>query len=187
MTPELLELEANTPGWLHPGEGEMLAKYAQDRFCVEIGSYCGKSTLWIASTALHVVSIDPHRGNPEMAPGRECHHPDVWDDEIGAVDSTPALRRTLRRSGLEPKVSVVAAPSGTVAGWWNQHIGFLFIDGSHDAPDPVLDFNDWHSHVNGFIAFHDTPIPAVADACRAALAAGWQLVDSVASLKVFGR
>ena len=121
-----------------------------------------------------------------MAPGRECHHPDVWDHEIGAVDSTPAFRRTLWKAGFEDKVTVVCAkahlPSEIII-----VPEFVFIDGSHDGDDPLWDYLHHTNPPPEFLAFHDTPIPAVAAACRRAEADGWVMVDAVGSLKVYGR
>lgn len=189
MTPELLELEAATPGWLHPGEGEMLAEYATDRFAIEIGSYCGKSTLWIGSTARHVISIDPHRGNPEMQPGRDCHHPKTWDDELGMTDSLPALRRTMHKAGMVDKVTVIGAPSTRVAPWLSIDAGFVFIDGSHDGPDPLNDYTTFGRPLSpgAVLAFHDCPIPAVGAAIAGAEADGFHQIDAVGSLRVFER
>lgn len=44
-------------GFLSPKEGELLAEYATGKTCLEIGTYCGLSSICIAQTAtrLHVV------------------------------------------------------------------------------------------------------------------------------------
>lgn len=177
-----------TPGWLLDGEGEMLAHYAGGRFVVEIGSYCGKSTLWIASTAAHVVSIDPHRGNPEMAPGQDCHHPEVWDDEVNSIDSAPFLRRTLYRAGLEHKVTVICADANQVTRFMGPPAdGMTFIDGNHNGTGPMKDYKNWAPDT-GVLAFHDSAIPAVRDAVAQARLDGWTQVEQVGdSLKVFTR
>jgi MMP 1-O-methyltransferase len=192
MNPELLDLEANTLGWLLPGEGEMLADYARRSPgpIVEIGSYCGKSTIWIGDAAEHlVVSIDPHYGNPEMAPGQDCHHPDVWDDENGTIDTVRALRSTLRRAGLQDKVTVVCGYSLKVADWWTTPVGMVFIDGDH-GPAAIDDFHAWQDFIlpGGFLAFHDTAVPGVAIAVQHAKDEGWVELASVdGCLRVFTR
>lgn len=186
MTPELLELEAVTPGWLHPGEGETLAKWATGRLCVEIGSYCGKSTLWVASTAQHVISIDPHRGNPEMAPGHDCHHPEVWDHETQTIDSAPGLRRTLWKAQLDPYVTVICQDANIVAPWIDAPIGFVFVDGNHAGDGPLNDYRSWGPKTD-IIAFHDSDIGFVKTAWEAAQADGFTLAEHVQSLRVFTR
>lgn len=192
MTPDLLQLEAETLGWLLPGEGAMLADYASRAPgpIVEIGSYCGKSTIWIGDASPHqVISIDPHYGNPEMAPGQDCHHADVWDDKLGSINTVNALRSTLRRAGLERKVAVIAARSLDVASWWTTPLGMVFIDGDH-GPGAIDDLHAWQSHImdGGFLAFHDTAVPGVAIAVEQAKDAGWAELDSVdGCLRVFGR
>ena len=192
MTPDLLQLEAETLGWLLPGEGAMLAHYAAAAPgpIVEIGSYCGKSTIWIGDAAQHqVISIDPHYGNPEMAPGQDCHHPEVWDDTLGSINTVNALRSTLRSAGLEQNVAVVCAKSLAVAEWWTTPLGMVFIDGDH-GPAAIDDFHAWQGHImdDGYLAFHDTVVPGVAVAVEQAKDAGWIELDSVDScLRVFSR
>jgi predicted O-methyltransferase YrrM len=156
---------------------------------VEIGSFAGKSTVCIADAVDHLVSIDPHHGNPEMQKGRECFVAEAWDEADGVVDSLPLLRRTLRRAGLEHKVTCIAALSTEVAAWWSAPIGFLFIDGDH-GPGVADDYRDWSPHLtdDAVLALHDTAIPAVAEVCAQALRDGWQLVDNIGNcLRVFTR
>ncbi len=166
----------DVPGWLYPEEGPLLAEWGSRStgILVEIGSFAGKSTLWIASKAQHqVVSIDPHTGNEEMQKGRECFMPEAWDEEDQVVDSLPLLRRNLRHGGAT-NVTIICATSDTVAEWWNAPIGFLFIDGNH-GPQVQTDYRNWAKHLteDGILAFHDTAIPAIAEACRMATADGW--------------
>ena len=50
-------------GWLSVTEGEALAKYAEGKECLEIGSYKGKSSYYIAETAKSLVCIDSFRSD----------------------------------------------------------------------------------------------------------------------------
>ena len=183
-----LEVSNTTPGWLLDGEAEMLHHYARG-LAVEIGSFAGKSTVAIAAAADHVVSIDPHHGNPEMQQGRECFIPEAYDEADGVVDSLPLLRRTLRRAGVADKVTCIAALSGEVAKWWAAPIDFLFIDGDHG--DGVKDdYRNWSPFLadGAVLAFHDTDVPAVAGAVSMAVADGWTLADQVGGcLRVYVR
>jgi predicted O-methyltransferase YrrM len=169
------DVEAATFGYLHPGEGEALAEWAarSPGPIVEIGSYCGKSTLWLAQGSQPVISVDHHRGNPEMQKGRECFHEAVWDEETQAVDSAPEIRRTLHRAGLEHRVTVIAAPSEQVAAWWTTPIGMLFIDGDHfDTPHDYAMWSPWLLP-DSILAFHDTAIHEIHATIGTAIADGW--------------
>jgi len=183
-----LEVSNAAPGWLLDGEAEMLHHYAHG-FAVEIGSFAGKSTVCIADAADHLVSIDPHHGNPEMQPGNDCFVPEAWDDADGVLDSLPLLRRTLRKAGVEHKVTCVAAFSTEVAKWWDAPIDFLFIDGDH-GPAVAHDYADWSPFLTdgAVLAFHDTAVTHVAKTVQAAEADGWQVAAQVGGcLKVLTR
>ena len=90
---------------------------------VEVGSYCGRSTLWLGSVAVEcegtVVTVDHHRGSAETQPGWEHHDPDVVDDRVGLMDTLPFLRTTLHDAGLEDHVIAVVGRSATVAAIWS--------------------------------------------------------------------
>ncbi len=45
--PNSLELP-DVRGWLNDDEGRLLAKYAEGKRVLEVGSYCGRSTIWMA-------------------------------------------------------------------------------------------------------------------------------------------
>ena len=67
------QLAADTKGWLHPEEGPTLRRYAAatEGPYLELGTYCGKSTLWIGAAARTngtvLFTVDHHRGSPEMS------------------------------------------------------------------------------------------------------------------------
>lgn len=54
--PEWMQIE----GWLTLAEGTKLQELAKGAAVLEIGSYCGRSTVCMAETAASIVSIDPH-------------------------------------------------------------------------------------------------------------------------------
>lgn len=158
-------------GFLDPDEGRALAADAitlvSGGACVEIGSYCGKSSLYIGS-ALKAVggrlfAVDHHRGSEENQPGWEYHDAELWDDEAGAMDTLPHLRRTLRRAGLEETVIPVVGRSAAIADVWRAPISFLFIDGGHTMEAALNDYRLWTPHIipGGILAIHDVfPNPA---------------------------
>jgi predicted O-methyltransferase YrrM len=189
-----IALAKTTLGYLHDSEGRALERYALecDGPFVEIGSFVGKSTIWIGAAAeareTVVYAIDPHHGNPECQPGRECFIEGTVDPRTGRVDTLPLLRDTLERAGLADVVIPVAGSSITVGQWWETQVGFVFVDGDHDG-GVRDDERIWHRHVRpgGYLCFHDSDIPAIRHACQAAVDHGFEQVDHVASLKVFRR
>src|SRR5215831_13117504 len=88
------------PGFMPPDEG--LALYAAARSAaslgpiVEIGTYCGKSTIYLAAAARErgsvVVTIDHHRGSEEHQPGWEYHDTSLVDAAVGRIDTLPSMR-----------------------------------------------------------------------------------------------
>lgn len=152
---ELLALTASVEGWLTVEEGELLYRLA--RACtgkgaiVEIGSFKGKSTIWLAKGALagagaKVVAIDPHTGSAEHRRGEQP----VWTyDEFLA---------NLRRAGVEEAVMPVVATSAEAAERFDQPVELLFIDGDHRYEIVRQDFDLWFPRLleGGYLLMHDT-------------------------------
>src|SRR6478609_3845879 len=90
---------------------------------VEIGTYCGKSTLYLAAAAREhggvVVTVDHHRGSEEHQPGWEYHDATLVDPAVGRIDTLPVLRRTLHGAGVEDVVIPVVGESAQVAAVWS--------------------------------------------------------------------
>lgn len=109
-----------------------------------------------------------------MAPGRECHHPQMIDPD-GRFDSLVHFRRTIANAELEDWVVPIAGRSQRVGPWWGTPIAFLFIDGGHDDQTVMGDYRTWGPMVipTGILAFHDVPIPGIAAAVDAARADGF--------------
>ena len=72
-------------GFMPPAEGlalfETAAAYAKNGPVAEIGTYCGKSTIYLAAAARAagqlVVTVDHHHGSEENQPGWEYHDPEL--------------------------------------------------------------------------------------------------------------
>lgn len=128
---------------------------------LEIGTYCGRSTVLLAAAARDrgalVVTVDHHRGSEEHQPGEGFHDPDLADPQTGRVDTLPAFRRTLERSGLEEHVVALVAPSPTAARVWTTPVGLVFIDGGHSEAAARADLAGWSPHVvpGGLLVIHD--------------------------------
>lgn len=157
-----------------PDEGDALfdaARAAADAIpggpFLEVGSYCGRSTVWLGAAAREsgtvVFAVDHHYGSEENQPGWEWHDTSLVDPETGRLDTLPHFRRTIRRAGLDDVVIAVVGESPTVARAWATPLAFLFIDGGHGVEPARLDHELWTPHVmlGGTLAIHDVfPDPA---------------------------
>jgi predicted O-methyltransferase YrrM len=147
-------------GWLADEEADLLigalnravSTLEAPHAIVEVGSYCGRSTVVLASVLqslqaerAKVYAIDPH------------------DGKVGAVDQgiqqlAPTLekfQRNIAAAGLAGLVEGIRSHSYTVQ--WNKPICFLFIDGLHDYPNVARDFYHFEPWLvsGSYIAFHD--------------------------------
>ena len=134
---------------------------------LEVGSYCGRSTVWLGAAAREsrtvVFAVDHHYGSEENQPGWEWHDTSLVDPETGRLDTLPHFRRTIRRAGLDDVVIAVVGESPIVARAWATPLAFLFIDGGHGVEPARLDYRLWTPHVvsGGTLAIHDVfPDPA---------------------------
>ncbi|MEU2452755.1 class I SAM-dependent methyltransferase [Streptomyces sp. NPDC012765] len=134
---------------------------------LEVGTYCGRSTILLADAAreagVAAITVDHHRGSEEQQPGWEYHDPTVVDPEIGLMDTLPTFRRTLHRAGLEDHVIAIVGRSPQVAATWGGELGFVFIDGGHTDEHATGDYEGWAPHVavGGTLVIHDVfPDPA---------------------------
>jgi MMP 1-O-methyltransferase len=171
MPAELIAAAEATAGFMPRAEGLALfdaaAEYASRGPVLEVGSYCGKSTIYLAAAASAagrlVVTVDHHRGSEEHQPGWEYHDPALVDPATGKLDTLPSLRATLAATGLEEHVVVVVGRSADVSGLWGAPLGLVFIDGGHTEAAAVTDYEGWAPWVapGGALAIHDVfPDPA---------------------------
>jgi predicted O-methyltransferase YrrM len=134
---------------------------------VEIGAWCGKSSVYLGAaaeaTGAIVLSVDHHRGSEENQPGWEYHEPDLVDPETGRIDTLSHWRRSIASAGLEGSVVGVVGDSPTLAARWDRPLALCFIDGGHGAEPAWADFRGWSPQVavGGWLAIHDVfPDPA---------------------------
>jgi predicted O-methyltransferase YrrM len=168
---DLARLVETVKGFMPADEGLALHAAALEYLtdggvAVEIGSYCGKSTVYLANAARttggHVVTVDHHRGSEEHQLGWEYHDTSLVDD-TGRLDTLPVLRRTLRDAGLEDVVTAVVGRSTTAARWWRTPVDLVFIDGGHTDEAARADLHGWAPwiRVGGALVIHDVfPDPA---------------------------
>ncbi|CAO5193121.1 MMP 1-O-methyltransferase [Frankia sp. AiPs1] len=171
MDAALRELAEAATGFMPPDEGASLYKAAAGvpagGLILEVGTYCGKSTLYLAAGArtasARVVTVDHHRGSEENQPGWEYHDSSLVDPRTGRMDTLPYLRRTLENAHVEDVVTAVIGRSEQVGRWWTTPVGLLFLDGGHTEAQAQADYEAWAGHVapGGALLIHDVfPDPA---------------------------
>lgn len=162
-----LNLIKETKGFLDEEEGHKLYEYALKASVqlklpgVEIGSYCGKSTLYLGAGCKEadniMFTIDHHRGSEEQQPGEEYFDEELFDEKSQKIDTFPFLRRALDRADLENTVTPIVGSSHLIGSVWATPLSFLFIDGGHSLETEFGDYLVWSQKVadNGYLFVHD--------------------------------
>jgi MMP 1-O-methyltransferase len=128
---------------------------------LEIGTYCGKSAVYLGAAARETGSVlftvDHHHGSEELQAGWPHHDPEVVDQATGAIDTLPWARRTVRDAGLEDQVVLLVGDSVVAARGWPGALALLFIDGGHGEDVAWADYRSWVPKVavGGTLAIHD--------------------------------
>lgn len=170
-TDELFALAEQITGFMPPEEGRALYEaartYAGDGVILEIGTYCGKSAIYLGAAAREtgatVFTVDHHSGSEEHQPGWEYHDTALVDPETGVFDTVTSFRRTMVRAGLTDTVVGIIGSSTAAAKVWRAPLRMLFIDGGHTEEAAQRDFDNWAHWVagGGLLAIHDVfPDPA---------------------------
>ncbi|MBL6690853.1 MAG: class I SAM-dependent methyltransferase [Pseudomonadales bacterium] len=187
-------------GFLDPDEGRALYEYclvaAEVGPCLEVGSYCGKSSVYLGeacrTASVTLFAVDHHRGSEEHQPGEEYHDAALYDESAGLMDSFREFRSTMRKANLEDVVVPIVAPSLVAAQDWRTPLGMVFIDGGHSLEAAMIDYRSWVTHIvpGGVLAIHDI-FPESAEGGQApyeifrlALASG--LFEEVERVKTLG-
>ena len=207
MDDDLRKRAEAATGFMPPDEGLALheagvaaARAVPGAPLLEIGTYCGKSSVYLGGAARScgtvLFTVDHHRGSEENQAGWEHHDSALVDDEIGKMDTLPVFRRTIHDAGLEGTVIAVIGDSPTVAHHWFTPCALVFIDGGHGSEPAHRDYDSWVPKVahDGLLAIHDV-FPDPADGGRPpyelyqrALASGaFEEVSATGSLRVLRR
>lgn len=153
MTPDDLT------GLIPNDEGTALADLAsavpEDLAIVEVGSFRGKSTAYLASGAkagdgAHVFAVDPW-DLPGTVFGKHGYNAPIVREQF---------EEQLRAVKLWSRVTPIQAFSvDAAADWAGPPIGLLFIDGDHDRV--AEDFAAWHPHLadDHVVALDDLDTP----------------------------
>ena len=167
---------------------------------VEVGSYCGKSSVYLGAAAAEretvLFAVDHHRGSEENQSGWEHHDPDVIDPDTGLMDTLPFFRRTIAHAGLEDQVVAVVGRSTTVSSLWRTPLSLLFIDGGHAEVHAQNDYAGWAPWLmtGGALVIHDV-FPDPADGgqppyhvfLRALEGGSFEEVEALGSMRVLRR
>jgi len=159
------ELIDSIKGFLDEEEGLHLYKTALKACrmapCLEIGSYCGKSSVYLGNACREnssiLFSIDHHRGSEEQQPGEEYFDPELFDFRSGKIETFGAFRATLEKAELTDFIVPIVSNSETVAQCWATPLSLVFIDGGHSYEAALKDYNCWAHHIipGGYLLVHD--------------------------------
>ena len=167
----LFELAERVTGFMPADEGRALydaaLHYLGDGVAVEIGTYCGKSTVMLGAAAQQtgglLYTVDHHHGSEEHQAGWEYHDSSMVDPVTGLFDTLPTLRHTLDAAGLDDHVVAMVGRSPVIARGWQTPLRLLFIDGGHTEEAARRDLDGWARwvQVGGGLIIHDVfPDPA---------------------------
>lgn len=193
IDPRLLAAALEATGFMPEDEGLALYRAgcagARVGPIVEVGTYCGKSTLYLAAAARTagnlVVTVDHHGGSEEHQAGWEYHDASLVDAETGRFDTLHRFRRTILSADADDTVVAVVGRSAVVAPLWATPVGMVFIDGGHTDEAARADYEGWAPHVapGGLLVIHDV-FPGPADGGQAPYRIYRRALDSGAFTEV---
>ena len=161
-----LPIDINTvKGFLDPIEGEALYLYAKQYVrnnpCLEIGSYCGKSSVYLGSAVKEndqkLYSIDHHKGSEEQQPGEEYFDSDLINAEGNGIDTLPFFLETIEKSKLDKFIIPIVSTSEEAYQDFTLNFDMVFIDGGHSEKAAQKDYELWSQRITkgGLLAIHD--------------------------------
>lgn len=155
----IIEHMRTIEGWFADAEADLLIACAirvlyetpAPHRLVEVGSYCGRSTVVLASVVrairpdARVYAVDPHEGQ-------------VGSADVGYQTLAPTadrFRANLAAAGLSGFVEEVRARAVDVP--WTDPVSLLFVDGLHDYEHVAADYRHFASWLRpgSIVAFHD--------------------------------
>jgi MMP 1-O-methyltransferase len=154
-------------GFLSEAEGlclyELALESSKHAPCLEIGSYCGKSAVFLAEACREVgrhplFSIDHHRGSLEQQPGQPFFDADLYDEKEKCSITLEWFFKNIRKVGLDDWIIPIVSPSNSIGRYWKANsLSLVFIDGSHSEKDVFEDYSLWAPCLirGGYLCFHD--------------------------------
>jgi len=139
----------DTEGWLTDIEGTLLYTLAKNcktnGAIVEIGSWKGKSTIFLAKGSkagqrVRVYAIDPHKGGLSVGP------------------TFHEFKKNVVNAQVDDIVVPMVKTSEEAAHDFLEPCALIFVDGDHEPDSVKQDFELWYPKLieGGIIAFHDT-------------------------------
>ena len=128
---------------------------------LEIGTYCGKSTLNFALVAKKIdgliFTVDHHTGSEEHQLGEEYHDEDLYDKRLKKFNTLPEFLKNLRSSNLGRFIIPIISKSSDASKTFSESISLLFIDGGHSLEAALCDYNSWKDKIcsGGLLVIHD--------------------------------
>ena len=161
----MIEKFDSIKGFLELNEGialyEEVKRVSKNNFCVEIGSYCGKSTCFIGQACKEnkskLITIDHHKGSEEQQLGELYFDAEVYDEKLGRVNTLPLLEKNLAKFDLEEVVKPLVMDSISASKIVENNADLIFIDGSHTFESAESDYELWKNKIKkgGTLAIHD--------------------------------
>ena len=155
----------NVKGFLSDKEAkklqELFLKVHHLGSVLEIGTYCGKSTLNFALIAKKIdgliYTIDHHTGSEEHQLGEEYHDEDLYDKRLKKFNTLPEFLKNLRSSNLGRFIIPIISKSSDASKTFSESISLLFIDGGHSLEAALCDYNSWKDKIcsGGLLVIHD--------------------------------
>ena len=128
---------------------------------LEIGTYCGKSTLNFALIAKKIdgliYTVDHHTGSEEHQLGEEYHDEDLYDKRLEKFNTLPEFLKNLKSSNLGNYIIPILSKSSEASKTFLETISLLFIDGGHSHEAALIDYNSWKDKIcsGGLLVIHD--------------------------------
>tara|TARA_A100001388_G_scaffold240507_1_gene196321 strand:+ start:3432 stop:4034 length:603 start_codon:yes stop_codon:yes gene_type:complete len=154
----------NLKGFMPKHEGIALTKWSEKFSSIgpimEIGSYCGKSAIYLSKGAILndqlVYTIDHHFGSEEHQIKEEYFDSEIFDYKNQRVNTLPLLIKNINKMQVKNIVPIVSN-SVDIASKWNAKLGMVFIDGGHSFKAANNDYVSWSTKIkkNGALVIHD--------------------------------
>ena len=155
----------NVKGFLADDEAAALFNHAAQCSSLgpilEVGSYCGKSTVYLGVAAKKnngvVFAVDHHRGSEEHQLGEEYHDKELFDADVALYDTFKEFRKNMRAADIEDTVVPLVSSSEVAAKQWATPLAMVFIDGGHSFEAAEMDYRSWAAHIKigGILCIHD--------------------------------
>lgn len=153
---ELAELDGLIPREVGEHLLKLAARVPVDQAIVELGSYRGKSTCYLATGA--------RQGN-----GAHVYAVDAWSEEVSAwrskiLDRLPSplyadFRAQVSKAGFSDEHVTAVKSLSTMAGdhYEGPPVGLLYIDGDHSKRAAIADLRAWRAHLtdDALVVFDD--------------------------------